>query len=167
MLTLTRNSVANEKENLPEFLEVIKEDYTIEDEYTYDIYKDKSANILKTEDYYSYTSEENRYDAVIRLSDYNKLQELRGLNTITLNSDEYSVISDIPENVYIEGLTSVKELTMSNGIKLKQKEIFTESFWINLSNKAYTLIVPDEAVNNLEIEESHLIVNTKEETSEE
>ena len=50
---------------------------------------------------------------------------------------------------------------MSNGIKLKQKEIFTEGFWINLSNKSYTLIVPDEAVKNLEIEESHLIVNTK------
>ena len=160
-------SVANEKENLPEFLEVIKEDYTIKDEYIYDIYKDKSANILKTEDYYSYTSEENRYDAVIRLSDYNKLQELRGLDTITLNSDEYSIIADIPENVYIEGLTSIKELTMSNGIKLKQKEIFTEGFWINLSNKSYTLIVPDEAVKNLEIEESHLIVNTKEKTKAE
>ena len=56
---------------------------------------------------------------------------------------------------------------MSNGIKLKQKEILTEGFWTRLSNQAYTLIVPDEAVNNLEIEESHLIVNTKEETKAE
>ena len=75
-------SVANKRENLPKFLEVIKEDYTIEDEYTYDIYKDKSANILKTKEYYSFKSEENKYDAVIRLSDYNKLQELRGLDAI-------------------------------------------------------------------------------------
>ena len=160
-------SVANKRENLPKFLEVIKEDYTIEDEYTYDIYKDKSANILKTKEYYSFKSEENKYDAVIRLSDYNKLQELRGLDAITLNSDEYSVIAELPEKESIKGLTSVKELTMSNGIKLKQKEILTEGFWTRLSNQAYTLIVPDEAVNNLEIEESHLIVNTKEETKAE
>ena len=160
-------SVANKRENLPKFLEVIKEDYTIEDEYTYDIYKDKSANILKTKEYYSFKSEENKYDAVIRLSDYNKLQELRGLDAITLNSDEYSVIAELPEKESIKGLTSVKELTMSNGIKLKQKEILTEGFWTKLSNQAYTLIVPDEAVNNLEIEESHLIVNTKEETKAE
>lgn len=160
-------SVANKRENLPKFLEVIKEDYTIEDEYTYDIYKDKSANILKTKEYYSFKSEENKYDAVIRLSDYNKLQELRGLDAITLNSDEYSVIAELPEKESIKGLTSVKELTMSNGIKLKQKEILTEGFWTRLSDQAYTLIVPDEAVNNLEIEESHLIVNTKEETKAE
>ena len=51
-------SVANSKENLPKFLEVIDEDYTIENEYIYDIYVDKTASILSTEAGYDYTSEE-------------------------------------------------------------------------------------------------------------
>ena len=158
-------SVANSKENLPKFLEVIKEDYTIENEYIYDIYVDKTASILSTEAGYDYTSEDNRYDPVIKLSDYNELQELRNLDTITLNDDEYSIITDASGKAYINELDSTKEITMSNGVKLKQKEILTEGYWLGLANSTYTIIVPDDKINNLEIEDSHLVVNTKEDTS--
>ena len=158
-------SVANSKENLPKFLEVIDEDYTIENEYIYDIYVDKTASILSTEAGYDYTSEDNRYDPVIKLSDYNELQELRNLDTITLNDDEYSIITDASGKAYINELDSTKEITMSNGVKLKQKEILTEGYWLGLANSTYTIIVPDDKINNLEIEDSHLVVNTKEDTS--
>ena len=158
-------SVANSKENLPKFLEVIDEDYTIENEYIYDIYVDKTASILSTEAGYDYTSEDNRYDPVIKLSDYNKLQELRNLDTITLNDDEYSIITDEAGKAYINELDSAKEITMSNGVKLKQKELLTEGYWLSLANSTYTIIVPDDKINNLEIEDSHLVVNTKEDTS--
>lgn len=160
-------SVANEKENLPKFLEVIKEDYTIENEYIYDIYTDKTATILSTEASYDYKSEDNRYDPVIKLSDYNKLQELRKLDTITLNDDEYSIITDEAGKAYINELDSAKEITMSNGIKLKQKELLTEGYWLGLANSTYTIIVPDNKISNLEIEDSHLVVNTKEDTNAE
>ena len=160
-------SVANSKENLPKFLEVIDEDYTIENEYIYDIYVDKTASILSTEAGYDYTSEDNRYDPVIKLSDYNELQELRNLDTITLNDDEYSIITDASGKAYINELDSTKEITMSNGVKLKQKEILTEGYWLGLANSTYTIIVPDDKINNLEIEDSHLVVNTKEDTSAE
>ena len=158
-------SVANSKENLPKFLEVIDEDYTIENEYIYDIYVDKTASILSTEAGYDYTSEDNRYDPVIKLSDYNELQELRNLDTITLNDDEYSIITDASGKAYINELDSTKEITMSNGVKLKQKELLTEGYWLSLANSTYTIIVPDDKINNLEIEDSHLVVNTKEDTS--
>ena len=158
-------SVTNKKENLPKFLEVIDEDYTIENEYIYDIYVDKTASILSTEAGYDYTSEDNRYDPVIKLSDYNELQELRNLDTITLNDDEYSIITDASGKAYINELDSTKEITMSNGVKLKQKEILTEGYWLGLANSTYTIIVPDDKINNLEIEDSHLVVNTKEDTS--
>ena len=158
-------SVINKKENLPKFLEVIDEDYTIENEYIYDIYVDKTASILSTEAGYDYTSEDNRYDPVIKLSDYNELQELRNLDTITLNDDEYSIITDASGKAYINELDSTKEITMSNGVKLKQKEILTEGYWLGLANSTYTIIVPDDKINNLEIEDSHLVVNTKEDTS--
>ena len=160
-------SVANSKENLPKFLKVIEEDYTIENEYIYDIYVDKTASILSTEASYDYTSENNRYDPVIKLSDYNKLQELRNLNTITLNDDEYSIITDASGKAYINQLDSAKEITMSNGVTLKQKELLTEGYWLSLANSTYTIIVPDDKINNLEIEDSHLVVNTKEDTSAE
>ena len=160
-------SVANSKENLPKFLEVIDEDYTIENEYIYDIYVDKTASILSTEAGYDYTSEDNRYDPVIKLSDYNELQELRNLDTITLEDDEYSIITDASGKAYINELDSAKEITMSNGVKLKQKEILTEGYWLGLANSTYTIIVPDDKINNLEIEDSHLVVNTKEDTSAE
>ena len=52
-------------------------------------------------------------------------------------------------------------------LKLKQKEIITEDYWLRLSNTTYTLILPDDAISNLEIDESHLIVNTTENTKAE
>lgn len=160
-------TVADEREHLPEYLEVIKEDYTIKDYFIYDIYKDKSASILKTMSSYDYTGDDRRFDPVIKLSDYNKLLELKGKKPITINNDEYSIITDIAGESYINEFPSFKEITLSNGIKLKQKEIITEDYWLRLSNTTYTLILPDDAISNLEIDESHLIVNTTENTKAE
>lgn len=90
---------------------------------------------------------------------------MRNLDTITLNDDEYSIITDASGKAYINELDSAKEIIMSNGVKLKQKEILTEGYWLGLANSTYTIIVPDDKINNLEIEDSHLVVNTKEDTS--
>ena len=116
---------------------------------------------------YDYTGDDRRFDPVIKLSDYNKLLELKGKKPITINNDEYSIITDIAGESYINEFPSFKEITLSNGIKLKQKEIITEDYWLRLSNTTYTLILPDDAISNLEIDESHLIVNTTENTKAE
>lgn len=155
-------TIADKRKYLPEYLEVIKEDYFI-----YDIYKDKSANILKTMSSYDYKGDDKKFDPVIKISDYNKLLELKGKKPITINNDEYTVITDMAGESYINEFPSFKEITLSNGIKLKQKEIITEDYWLRLSNTSYTLILPDDAISNLEIDESHLIVNTTENTKAE
>lgn len=71
-------AVTDKKEHLKDYLDIIEEDYTIKNDFIYDIYKDKTAAILKTTPAYDYKSDERRFDPVIRLSDYNRLLELRG-----------------------------------------------------------------------------------------
>ena len=159
-------SVSDKKENLNNYLKVIKEDYTIKDNFIYDVYQDRNAKYLKVFPVYEYKSDEKKYDAVIKLSDYNKLLELRGKDKITLKNNEYSVV------VYFkhkndENFNKINKITLSNGIELNRKEIMTKNFFPRLSNTDYTIIVPDEAVRNLETNESNLVVNTVEKTKTE
>jgi len=157
-------SVSDKKENLNDYLKVIKEDYTIKDDFIYDVYQDYNAKYLKVFPVYEYKSDEKKYDAVIKLSDYNKLLELRGKDKITLKNNEYSVVAyfKIKND---ENFNKINKITLSNGIELNRKEIITKNFFPRLSNTDYTLIVPDEAVRNLETNESNLVVNTVEKTN--
>lgn len=157
-------SVMDKKEHLKDYLEVIKEDYTIKNHFIYDIYKDKEARFLKTLPSYDYTSDKRKYDSVIKLSDYNRLLELRGKGKISLNKNEYSIIAHLSYK-NDESFSKIKAITLSNGLKLQQKDFMTNNFWMRLSNTNYTIIVPDEAIYNLESAESHLIVNTLEKTT--
>lgn len=157
-------SVSDKKENLNDYLKIIKEDYTIKDDFIYDVYQDYNAKYLKIFPVYEYKSDEKKYDAVIKLSDYNKLLELRGKDKITLKNNEYSVV------VYFkhkndENFNKINKITLSNGVELERKEIMTKNFFPRLSNTDYTIIVPDEAVRNLETNESNLVVNTVEKTN--
>lgn len=157
-------SVSDKKENLNDYLKIIKEDYTIKDDFIYDVYQDYNAKYLKIFPVYEYKSDEKKYDAVIKLSDYNKLLELRGKDKITLKNNEYSVV------VYFkhkndENFNKINKITLSNGVELERKEIMTKNFFPRLSNTDYTIIAPDEAVRNLETNESNLVVNTVEKTN--
>ena len=62
-------SVADKRENMDDYLKVVKEDYTVKDEFIYDIYEDTNAAYLKIFPVYDYKSDEKKYDPVIRLSD--------------------------------------------------------------------------------------------------
>lgn len=159
-------SVSDKKENLNDYLKVIKEDYTIKDNFIYDVYQDRNAKYLKIFPVYEYKSDEKKYDAVIKLSDYNKLLELRGKDKITLKNNEYSVVAyfKIKND---ENFNKINKITLSNGIELNRKEIMTKNFFPRLSNTDYTIIVPDMSVNGLETNESHLVVNTVEKTKTE
>lgn len=159
-------SVSDKKENLNDYLKVIKEDYTIKDDFIYDVYQDRNAKYLKIFPVYEYKSDKKKYDPVIRLSDYNKLLQLRGKDKITLKNNEYSVVAyfKIKND---ENFNKINKITLSNGIELNRKEIMTKNFFPRLSNTDYTIIVPDEAVRNLETNESNLVVNTVEKTKTE
>lgn len=157
-------SVADKRENMDDYLKVVKEDYTVKDQFIYDIYEDTNAAYLKIFPVYDYKSDEKKYDPVIRLSDYNKLLELRGKDKISLKKNEYSIVAYVKYK-NDESFIKINKITLSNGIELERKELMTKVFFPRLSNTDYTIIVPDEAVTGLETNESHLIVNTVEETN--
>ncbi len=156
-------AVTDKKEHLKDYLDIIEEDYTIKNDFIYDIYKDKTAAILKTTPAYDYKSDERRFDPVIRLSDYNRLLELRGQEKISLNQDECIVLSEIRFKNDMNNIIPDK-IALSNGTELKIKDFTTTGYWARISNEYYTIVVPDKAVDALETDTSHLVVNTKEKT---
>ncbi len=141
---------------------IIKEDYTITDSVIYDIYLDPNSNIEKLLPSYSY--KKDTADFVMKISDYNKLLSMKGKNKISLNDDEYLLVMETAGLSFVQS-DSIKEITLSNGNTLYQKNITTELFFYGLSNASYVVVVPDNAVNNLNIYETFMSINTKEDTT--
>lgn len=158
-------TIADDKEELPKYKEFVADNYTIEDSLEYDTYYNKN-NVVKNVIDNNYDGWRD-YDQVIKLSDYNRLLEMRGMKPVFLEDDEYllHVNKSYEEFKNNKNLASI---TLENGITLKQKLFtsykYTSSWVIGLG---YIIVVPDEAVLNLEVFESHLVINTKEETTEE
>lgn len=141
---------------------IIEEDYTITDSVIYDIYLDSNSNIEKLLPSYSYKNVPADY--IMKISDYNRLLNMKGKNEITLNNDEYLLVIETAGLSLVQS-DSIKEITLSNGNTLHQKDITTELFFYGLSNQGYVVVVPDSAVYNLNIYETFMSVNTKEETT--
>ena len=141
---------------------IIEEDYTIQDSIIYDIYLDSNSNIEKLLPSYSY--KENPADYIMKISDYNKLLNMKGKSAISLNNDEYLLVIETAGLSLVQ-TDSIKDITLSNGNTLHQKDITTELFFYGLSNNSYVLVVPDNAVSNLNIYETFMSVDTKEDTT--
>ncbi|EGG85379.1 hypothetical protein HMPREF9477_00004 [Lachnospiraceae bacterium 2_1_46FAA] len=143
-----------------EYLAVIDEDYTIEDSFAYDIYWDKKCQVQK------YVGQFHDSDCIVKLSDYNRLMELRDEDTVELKDNEYMIVAAASTEARLKDIQEIKKVQMSGGKTLKLKEITTDNFWVFMNGEAdYTMIFPDEYVRNLEAGESHLVVNTKEGTN--
>jgi len=148
-------------ENVDEYLNLIKSNYTITDKIIYNGYKNDNKSISKFLDHYGMEEEK-----VIALSDFNKLLEMKGDKPITLKDDEYylKVTKEFIEELEY---ADIKEITLSNGITLKQKEMTDKGYtraWG--TGYGYALVVPDSAIHNLDISGTYLSVNTKEDTTE-
>ena len=157
-------SIHADEENIPEYLKKIEDNYTIEDKLIYNGYSEPNNNIGKL------LNEERGWretDQVIKLSDYNKLLELKGDKKVTLKDDEYllHITKELKDN--LEDKKEISYITLANGKTLKQKEIKFEGYTYAWGmGYGFVIVVPDEAVDGLTIEETRLIVNTKEETTE-
>lgn len=154
--------MAGTKENAQKYLEVISEDYHILNSVEYDIYLDSNSNIDKLLPAHNYKS--NPADRIIELSDYNKLLEMKGKPTITLNDNEYLLVIETSLN-YLKDEKDIKTITLENGSKLNQKDVTNNLFFYGLSNEGHTIIVPDINVVGLDTYEKFLSVDTKEETT--
>ena len=152
------------EEPLSKVYDVVDENYTIVDSVRYNVYLNTNSNIEKLLPAYSYTSEP--YDKIIRLSDYNHLLKIKGKNQVTLNNDEYILVYDRSDSFLAED-SSIKTITLSNGITLNQKSATTELYFLGLTNADYAIVVPDDVVNGLGIYEYFISIDTKEETTNE
>lgn len=152
------------EEPLLKVYDVVDENYTIVDSVRYNVYLNTNSNIEKLLPAYSYTSEP--YDKIIRLSDYNHLLKIKGKNQVTLNNDEYILVYDKSDSFLAED-SSIKTITLSNGITLNQKSTTTELEFAGLTNAGYAVVVPDDAINGLGIYQYFMAIDTKEDTTAE
>ena len=159
-------TIIDEEENFSKYLDIIHKSYTIEEQFTYHSYKNDNDSIFDklSEDEKNW----NEDDTVIRLSDYNKLMQMRGKEPISLASNEYAINVSAEMNQALSNKKEeIRNITLPNGEKLELKNIFTENYSSMYSlGSGYLVIVPDEKMYNLEIEDSYLIINTVEETDE-
>ncbi len=153
-----------EEEEVNKFIDFIEKEYTIEEKIVYSGYENKNNNIKNTLDY---GWRDN--DRVVKLSDYNKLQEMRGSKPISLKEDEYYLNITKEYKKDIDKYSSeLKEITLSNGINLKLKECSSNGYTFAWgTGYGYIAVVPDSAIKDLDAVETRLIINTKEKTTEE
>lgn len=146
-------------EDFNEYIQVIDEDYTINEVVEYNVYKEPHHQI---QDYYYV--EFYKFDQVMKLSDYNKLLTLRNMEPIKLNDNEYFLVTDNQLLYRVENNENIKTIQL-NDKELHLKGINTSSFWYNMTYVgSFMVIVPDEYVEGLEVSEQHIIIDTLEET---
>ena len=152
-------------ETVKKYEDYIEDHYTIEDKIDYNVYTNKKDTINK----HLYKGSILSYvdvDCFLKISDYNKLMTMRGLDPITLESDEFFIhenrdISDLVEK-YLESNDTLK----IDGKTLKSKGSTYKNFASSWgSGMGYFIIVPDDMVENMKVFDRFISINTKEETS--
>lgn len=150
-----------DRQSFDGYVRAIGEEYTIEQVLKYDVYKEPLHQIQNF-----YSPEFYDYDPLIKASDYNQLRKLKGLEETALGEDEYILVTSGQLLYKAENNDGIKTLCLSGGEELTLKEIETETYWFNMTNSGrFVAVVPDRCVQGLEIEDSHLVVDTREETT--
>lgn len=155
-------NINDDKTKFSEYINLVDEDYTILETFEYDAYFDPANNVLEQID-----DTWRESDLVIPLSSYNKLLEMREMDTVSLDSNEYLLHGNREYEDTLE-IDNIKDITLSNGVNLHLKEFRTEGYTSSWAyGYGYIIVVPDDAVAGLSVGESHLIIDTKEDTTEE
>ena len=114
------------------------------------------------------------YDAIeeiVTVSDYNKVAKLLGLDTYTIDSDEYLVIADYDNMVDVRNMALELEtpITIDGKTYYPKYDKCMDGF-LEISNSHINdgvFIVPDSAVSNLTVEEEYMYANYKADTDAE
>ena len=159
-------TIIDDEENFDKYINHIKKDYEIEEVFTYHEYFN-DVNYVNDNLSYDYHGWRGT-DTYLRVSDYNKLLELKGRSPITLDEDEYYIHSS--SSVY-DGIMDIEDKlkTIKVGDKtLKLKDVTSLYYTSSWSyGNGFVIVVPDDVINNLKSESDTLVVDTKEETKEE
>ena len=152
----------DDKKAFDEYIQVIKEEYTIDNTIEYDIYKEPNHQVQNF-----FQAEYYDFDPVFKLSDYNRLLELRKMPLLSLNDNEYYIVTNSKFAYKVEDNKDIETITVSNK-NLKLKGYDTKSYWNSITNIGrFVVVLPDKYVQGLEVSENHLIIDTKEETDAE
>ena len=152
-------------DNFETVLTKIESDYTIEDKIIYKAYYSDSNTFTKISET-SGLGYQNK-DSFLKLSDYNKLREMRGMEPVTLEKDKYLIHSMSNHEKSFNEVEFSKLPIVLNDQALTFEELLTEGFsteWI--PGCTFIIVVNDEYVSNLNVINTILGVNTKEETNE-
>lgn len=159
-------TIIDDEENFDKYINHIKKEYTIDEVFTYHEYFN-DVNYVNDNLSYDYQGWRGT-DTYLRVSDYNKLLELKGRSPITLKDNEYYIHSS--SSVY-DGIMEIKDKlkTIKIGDKtLKLKDVASLYYTSSWSyGNGFVIVVPDNIINNLKSESDTLVVDTKEETKEE
>ena len=143
-----------------EYVNVVDEDYTINEAIEFDVYKEPKHQMQNYFDVQFYD-----YDPVMKLSDYNEILKLKNMDTIELSNDEYFLVTSKDLLYKVENNKDIEKIQLTSGKELKLKGIDTKTYWYQINNTGrFAVIVPDEYVQGLEVSEQHLIIDTVEET---
>lgn len=153
-----------DREILSDYISLTEEDYTVRSSYLFDVYKDPGMNLQPT---VSVPGSNTDFDTVISLGTYNELLKLRGLSPVSLEDNGYLILTDrqlIP--LFEEAEEDLSTLTLADGTSLRLKGITDNGYWLTLTGlTSFVAVYPDRYVQDLEPAESHLVIDTVEETS--
>lgn len=153
-------------------------DKYFKDVLEFDIYASNDILVRDTlGDYYAEVSKQFPYlaydaaESFIKVSDYNKVAKLYGLDQIYLNSNEYVIIADFDSWIDIRNQSLEKGTPINlNGFTLTPKyDECKDGFIYMASNHINTgiFIVPDEVLEGVPRESELLVANYKANTDEE
>ena len=144
----------------------IEDNYTVKDKLEYNIYTNEKNTVKKHLE--GGVTGYIDVDCFLRVSDYNKLLKMRGLEPINLKDDEFFIheYRDLSQSVekYLKNNDTLK----INGKTLKSTGSMYKNFatcWG--SGMPYFIIVPDDAIENMKIIDRFIVINTEEETTKE
>ena len=153
-----------DREILSDYIALAEEDYTVRSSYLFDVYKDPGMHLQPI---ISVPGSNTDFDTVISLGTYNELLKLRGLSPVSLEEDGYLILTDrqlIPR--FEEAEEDLSTLTLADGTSLRLKGITDNGYWLTLTGlTSFVAVYPDRYVQDLEPAESHLVIDTVEETT--
>ena len=95
------------------------------------------------------------------------LLELRKMPLLSLNDNEYYIVTNSKFAYEVEDNKDIETITVANK-NLKLKGYDTKSYWNSITNTGrFVVVLPDKYVQGLEVSENHLIIDTKEDTDAE
>ena len=157
--------IGDNREKAWEYIDYIHQNYDITDELHYQILTLKSHQVSKYIDDIGDNGLYN-YDSYLKVSDYNKLLEMLGVDTIELKDDEYFVTGDKTVEEYLEKIEKSNEKITINGKELSLKDTTIKNFRLGWSTgNSFIIVIPDDVAKNMQVVTE--LYNTKNETTEE